>query len=329
MDNLKHTSDTELHEGVSIISVTYNSNKELPNFYASFATQGLPVEVHFVDNASVDKTVELLRSLAAADPNLHITFNDTNIGLAAANNQPIHNLAHDYVAIINPDVELHRGALAALVSYLKQHPNVVAVGPVNVDSTGKPHSSFHRSWTLVHLLVWRVFPLTITNWLYGLIRSYEEQDVLFVSGACLVVRRKDYESIGGYDPEYFLTVEDVCDLCIRLQRLRPGLVVRVIPEAKITHLRSRSTVSAPLVGLWQGARGSIYHFRKHYGLVSGLAATAILFMASLLRLLVAMPLALFSPRYRRSVSNQSTVLLRLIDSNPLWTASCGTDEAKR
>lgn len=307
--------------GISIITVTYNSTQELPEFYASLSCQDIPLEVHLIDNASTDATPQVLRKLAATDQRLHVTLNNTNVGLGAANNQPIGRLLYDYVAIVNPDVVLYPNALAVLITYLQSHSEAVAVGPINVDPTGMPHSSFHRNWTLAHLLVWRIFPLWLTHWLYDHVRHYGEQDVLFVSGSCLVVRRVDYETIGGYDPEYFLTVEDVCDLCIRLRLIRPGNVVRVTPDAKITHLRSRSTISVPFFGLWHGARGSIYHFQKHYGLAAALAATAVILMACLLRMTVSLPLAILSSRYRKSARNQAALLYQLLNNNPIWDRS--------
>lgn len=306
--------------GVSIICVTYNSANEISAFRNSLDEQGILFEVFFVDNASSDATVPILKAMAADDPRISVTFNSINVGLAVANNQPTRELTYDYVAIINPDVILHPGTLGRLIKYLETHPDVAVVGPVNVDERGEPHSSFHGAWTLFHLFIWRVLPVAITGRVYRLLRKYGEQDVRFVSGACLVARRADYVTIDGYDPNYFLTVEDACDLCIRLCNLRPELRIRVVPEAKVTHLRSRSAVTVPLIVLWEGARGSVYHFFKHHGLLSGLCATAILLLASTLRLLPALPLAPFILRFRRVAKNHAVVVWRLIARNPIRDA---------
>lgn len=302
---------------LSVITVTFNSKGEIEDFVRSFESQNLDIHLWLIDNASSDGTPDIVMRLANEYEWISVRLNDTNVGLAAANNQPLKSLTSPYTAIINPDVVLHPGALKALVAYLEANIDVIAVAPVNVAPDGTPHSSFHKGWSLAHLLVWRILPASITQRLYKAFRVYDEQDVLFASGACIVVRTEDFKSIGGYDPEYFLTVEDVCDLCIRLRQGDRRRRVVVTPTAYITHLRSRSAAVVPLVTLWNGARGSIYHFHKHGGLAAGLTAYAIVFSSSLLRVLATLPGAAFSMRRRASLQNNWQVLRQLMNDNPL------------
>ena len=303
---------------LSVITVTFNSRNEIEDFVHSFEQQPLAVQLWLVDNASTDGSADQLERLASQHSWIKVLRNTANVGLAAGNNQPIAQLASTYTAIINPDVVLHPGALSVLVDYLEKNADVVAVAPVNVTADGVPHSSFHKDWTLAHLLVWRILPGALTQRLYKAFRVYEEQDVLFASGACIVMRTADFQSVGGYDPEYFLTVEDVCDLCIRLRQGDQRKRVVVTPTARITHLRSRSASEVPFITLWNGARGSIYHFHKHGGWVAGLTAYAIVFGSSLLRVLVALPRAAFSARGKASLRNNWQVLRQLLIDNPLF-----------
>lgn len=302
---------------LSVITVTFNSRNEIEDFVRSFENQNLKIHLWLIDNASSDGTPDNLKRLAKECDWISVQLNDANVGLAAANNQPLESLTSPYTAIINPDVVLHPGALKNLVEYLEMNSDVVAVAPVNVAPDGTLHSSFHKGWSLAHLLVWRILPASITQRLYKAFRVYDEQDVLFASGSCIVVRTADFRRVGGYDPEYFLTVEDVCDLCIRLRQGDRRKRVVVTPTAYITHLRSRSAAVVPFVTLWNGARGSIYHFHKHKGLLAGLAAYAIIFSSSLLRVLVALPGAAFSIRRRATMRNNWQVLRQLVSDNPL------------
>lgn len=302
---------------LSVITVTFNSKNEIEDYVLSFESQNLDNHVWLIDNASSDGTPDMLVRLADEYKWISVKLNDTNVGLAAANNQPLEALSSPYVAIINPDVVLHPGALRALIACLENNADAVAAAPVNVAPDGTPHSSFHKRWSLAHLLVWRVLPASITQKLYKVFRNYDEQDVLFASGACIVMRTEDFRSIGGYDPEYFLTVEDVCDLCIRLRQGNRRKRVVVTPTAHITHLRSRSAAVVPFVTLWNGARGSIYHFHKHGGLAAGLAAYVIVFSSSLLRVLIALPSATYNNRRRASLRNNWKVLRQLVSDNPL------------
>lgn len=317
MNNTQTPSTTEAAT-LSIVTVTYNSSNEIEDFVRSLETQQVEWRLWLVDNASSDDTPAVLTRLAGSDARMQVVLNRSNVGLAAANNQPLTQLRSRYVAIINPDVVLHPRALGALTAYLDRHADVVGVAPVNVDADGTPHSSFHRGWGLRHLLIWRLLPARLTRWLYGRVRHYGEQDVLFASGACIVVRTRDFVDIGGYDPAYFLTVEDVCDLCIRLRQGDPYKRVVIFPEARITHLKSRSAVTMPFVTLWYGAYGSIHHFRKHHGPIAGWAAFMIVLLTTSLRTALAAIRAPFDPRYRASLGNNRRVLGRLFRDNPLF-----------
>lgn len=306
---------------LSIITVTYNSVNEIPNFVRSLDCQQVNYELWLVDNASNDDTPKLLSEIALLNPDVHVVLNAKNIGLAAANNQPLSSLCSRYAAIVNPDVVLHPGALGTLAAYLDNNPDVVAVAPINVDGQGLPHSSFHRSWGLRHLLIWRLFPAPVTQWIYSKVRHYGEQDVLFASGACIMMRTSDLVQIGGYDPEYFLTVEDVCDLCIRLRDVGSRKRVVIVPGAAITHLKSRSGATVPFITLWHGARGSIYHFKKHHGYIAGFSAFLIILLATMLRILSSSLRAPFSSRQKSRLINNMRVLVKLIYENPLFNAA--------
>lgn len=297
---------------ISIITVTYNSAGEIEDFVESVNNQALKVELWIVDNASTDTTVEIVKNLLNKYPWIKLITNKTNIGLAAANNAPLELLSGKFTTIVNPDVVLHTGALAALTLHLQNNQDVVAVAPLNLYGDGSPHTSFHHNWTLIHLLLWRILPGSLTHAIYRAIRTYKEQNVLFASGSCIMMRTEDFTAIGGYDPMYFLAVEDACDLCIRLRKGDNSKRVVLTPKATITHLVSRSSIGAPYILLWNSACGSIYHFRKHYGFLSGLAAYAIQFTSSVIRLINSALMSLFFPAYRSNYLNNLKVLKGLL-----------------
>jgi N-acetylglucosaminyl-diphospho-decaprenol L-rhamnosyltransferase len=67
-------------------------------------------------------------------------------------------------------------------------------------------------------------------------------DVDWVSGACMLVRRRAFEEIGGFDPGYFMYFEEM-DACLRLHRA--GWRVVFDPVAEVKHVVGGSTRSAP------------------------------------------------------------------------------------
>lgn len=308
---------TEIRPRVSVVIVTYRSTNELPDCIESVLKQSVPVEAFLVDNASPDGTPRMVADYAANFANVHAILNAENIGLGAGNNCPLGECRGDYVLILNPDTVLPQDSLARMVDFLDKNPDIGVLGPKNLSEDGAPHVSFHRHWDVFSILMWRILPYRFTRRLYNRFSSYKFQDVLFVSGACLLLRRSIFEEIGGYDPEYFLTVEDAADLCMRA--MRTGCRVVFLPDVEVFHLTGRSGAQAPYVAVWQGIRGTVYHFLKHKGIVQALLVSLLLMVATAARILVGSFLAIFKKRYRSVVRIYARVFWSLIVENPIGT----------
>src|SRR5271155_1689867 len=108
---------------IGIVTVTYNSSSVLPDFFASLETQTFEnFRVWAVDNASKDDSVAQLRGWN--DPRLEVLANDTNIGVAAGNNQGIAAALAagcDYILLLNNDVVFGPDLLEALLRGLAEH----------------------------------------------------------------------------------------------------------------------------------------------------------------------------------------------------------------
>jgi N-acetylglucosaminyl-diphospho-decaprenol L-rhamnosyltransferase len=300
---------------VSIIVVTYGSANEIQSCLESLSKQSVPYEIFLVDNRSPDNTAQIIAEYEKHYQNIHAILNEENIGLAAANNCALGKCHGDYVLILNPDARFRGDSLRAMVDYLDQHPDVGVVGPKNVYADGRPHTSFHHHWGLLHVLLWRVAPQRLPRTLYDNFSSFELQDVLFVSGACLLIRRSIFEQIGGYDPEYFLTVEDACDLCIRARKT--GFRAVFFPDAEVLHITGRSGAQVPYLVVWQGIRGTVYHFLKHKGLFQALLVSLLLLLSCVTRTVLSAFFGLASRRYRNFARIYGRVCWNLVIQNPI------------
>ena len=67
-------------------------------------------------------------------------------------------------------------------------------------------------------------------------------------------------------------VEDAIDLCIRVKN--SGSRIVFYPDAEVIHFTGRSGSQAHYLVVWQGVRGTAYHFLKHKGKVSALLVSA-------------------------------------------------------
>jgi GT2 family glycosyltransferase len=266
------------------------------------------VKIVVIDNRSPDTTLEIAQSYAARYPNILAIDSGENIGLAAANNLVLPHIEGEYVLILNPDTEIGPTAISALVRSLESNLSVGIVGPKNIYADGSPHTSYHRGWNFGHLMLWRVLPYSFVRGLYDRLASYKYSRVGFVSGACLLIRAQLFRQIGGYDPRFFLTVEDACDLCRRSQEV--GFATLYDPNIQITHLCGRSGSQVPYLATLEGYKGSIYYFTKFGGRFDGLVAYIIVSLGCFSKLVVSAVKVLIRGR---SIDRQNlNVYLRIL-----------------
>lgn len=253
---------------VSIIIVSYLCKDELRRCLLNLRAAGDWLEVFVVDNASTDGTQTMLQSEFSDWPALKVILNSQNVGLAKANNQPMAAARGDYVLILNPDTIPSSEALLKMVSYMDAHPDIGVVGPKQAYEDGTPHTSFHYDWNWFLRVFWTVVPYKIMRLLYNRTSTYAHRDVFFVSGACLMIRRELFVAIKGYDENYFLAIEDVADLCLRVRQ--KGYRVVFYPEAQLIHIGACSYKEPSLkpFSFYKAMQGRLY-FQKKNGSLTG------------------------------------------------------------
>jgi GT2 family glycosyltransferase len=250
-------------QDIGIVIVTYNSQEFIGACLDAAMRSG--AEVVVVDNASRDGTVaEVSRR------GVRLVANSGNRGFAAAVNQGFTVLNSAYVLLLNPDAILQGGL--HLLREACDLPGAAGAGGCLVDSEGHPQIGFMvrqlptpLALTLEVLLLNRIFPGNPVNRRYrGLRLNYAARiPVEQPAGAFLMVRRKVWQALGGFDEGFYpLWFEDV-DFCRRA--VGQGYQLYYVPGAMVQHLGGHSishlTVEKRRV-YWYGSllRYSAKHF---------------------------------------------------------------------
>ena len=250
---------------LSIVIVSYNVREHLEHCLRSLAAAppSLPHDIIVVDNASGDGSVEAVRRNW---PRVAVIASAENRGFAAANNAGIRATRGDLVLLLNNDTIVPPGAIDTLVSRLTAHPEAAVAGPRLVDGEGVAELSFGpmispfgelRQKLVMGLHNRRFGP--VTSWVERATRR--EQDVDWVSGACLLVWRADAEAVGLLDERFFLYTEDV-DFCASVRRR--GRRVRFVPSVEVRHLRGRSRRASPSAASAAYRRSHLAFYAKHH-----------------------------------------------------------------
>jgi GT2 family glycosyltransferase len=188
------------------------------------------------------------------------------VGFAAANNVGIRATTGDLVLLLNSDTVVHPGALEALVARLRACPQAGVAGPRLVDGAGRAELSFGPMMSPLAEVRQKVVRSLYDRGVGAALRWVEratttEQVVDWVSGAALLVHRRDAEAVGLLDERYFLYTEDV-DFCASI-RAR-GRHILFTPAATITHLRGRTRATAPEASNAAYRRSHIAFYEKHH-----------------------------------------------------------------
>lgn len=191
---------------------------------------GLPpgCEAIVVDDASPDATAALLREYGER---IRVVTLARNAGFAAACNAGAAVAQGKALVFLNNDTEPRRGWLEALLEYAERHPSADVVGAKLVFPTGSVQHAgvvFGQDGYPHNLYAGLPEERPEVN------RSRRLQAV---TGACMLVRRRSFEALGGFDRGYLNSLEDV-DLCLRAGAR--GGEVHYCHEAVVVHLESAS-----------------------------------------------------------------------------------------
>jgi GT2 family glycosyltransferase len=182
-------------------------------------------EVVVVDHGR-DGSGALARSCGAV-----VASNPANPGFGAGQNHGVAMTTAPYVLLLNPDADPDPAGIAAGVRAIEADPEVAIVqGVIASRTTGQPERSQGRELGPLHLFG-RAFAarrLLAHRWVRACARRVgafadhvdrmpaAPEYVESLAATCVLVRRRAFDDVGGFDESYFLYGEDL-DLCRRLR----------------------------------------------------------------------------------------------------------------
>lgn len=275
---------------LAIIIVNWNVSELLAgclhSVVADLATSPLSAEIWVVDNASSDGSVEMIRR---EFPQVNLIASDQNLGFAKGNNTALRAIGFDAsdslppghaadecqvddlpeaVLLLNPDTEVHPGALQILFDFFNRTPSAGVAGAQLVYGDGSfQHSAFGIPglWQLAIELL----PLPgrlVESRLNGRYprKLYERGQPFRIGhplGAAMCVRQEAIHQVGLLDERFRMYVEEV-DWGKRI--VAAGWEAYCVPRALITHFGGQSSGQIKrdsFINLWTSRR---QFYIKHY-----------------------------------------------------------------
>lgn len=217
----------------AIVILNWNGSKMmqqyLPNVIECSKDEA---QVIIADNASTDDSLQML---SRDFPQLRTIVLDDNYGFAEGYNRALKQVDAEYYVLLNSDVEVTPHWLKPLLKYMDTHPECAVCQP-------KLRSIFHReefeyagaSGGKLDILGYpfcrgRIFDIVEKD--HG---QYDTPDLLaWATGACMVIRKKDYWEAGALDKRFFAHNEEI-DLCWRLRIM--GRDIMLVPQSVVYHV---------------------------------------------------------------------------------------------
>lgn len=236
----------------TLITVTYNNEKQLREHWVEVNLSNVCWIV--VDNGSTDQTLDLAKALSAT-----VISTGSNLGFSRANNIGLKMADSEFIAFVNPDVTVESEHLAALEEVINKLQGFVSPQLLNKDGTTQPNGRglpflvdkfanrgiFFPGSRLDHYLFEPQSEVVLVDWLMG----------------AVVCGKKDYfESVGGWNEEYFLYYEDHE---FGIKAWKNGYPVALVPKIQWVHGWERETKFPKFKPWLREIRSAVVFYRKY------------------------------------------------------------------
>ncbi|WP_379923398.1 glycosyltransferase family 2 protein [Erythrobacter sp. R86502] len=288
---------------VSILIVAYNSAQVITACIDSIAMACTrhAYEVLMIDNG--DGTTAAL--VGQAYPQVRIIPGRGNIGFAAGNNCLAAEARAPMLLLANPDLEMHAGAVDALLDGAARHSAAAAWGGVTLNRAGRPDLGNSVHVPSLREMASRLVGRSLARVDASSTFAHDEQ-VDALSGGFVMFSRQAWDAAGGMDERYFLYCEEV-DLFYRLARM--GHVFWRIGDARAFHDIGHGAPASRTRQLYLIA-GIMEFTRIHWNGYRRFTAFALIWLASLIRYVLGKMAGVLTPKGKELARKHELIALK-------------------
>lgn len=218
---------------VAIVILNWNGSKMMRQYLPTIMKYSRSdADVWVADNASSDDSMQMLERDFPQVKRLQL---DQNYGFAEGYNRALRQIEADYYVLLNSDVEVTHGWLTPLIEYMDTHADVAACQPKLLSVFNKDRFEYAgASGGFIDRYGYPFCRGRIFDDVEDDNGQYDyPTDVLWATGACLMIRSKDYWKVNGLDGRFFAHNEEI-DLCWRLRQ--QGRRIVCLPESFVYHV---------------------------------------------------------------------------------------------
>lgn len=308
---------------IDIVIVNWNAGPQLADCVVSINKfdHGLVSKIVVVDNGSVDGSDDAVENL----PNVDLLRAGENLGFGRACNLGATRATNEYILFLNPDAALYEGTLPKVLAFMEapENAHVGICGVQLIEEDGRVARSCARFPTAVRFVsraigldrMFRKLGYHMADWDH---RSRGQVD--HVIGAFFFMRKSLFLDMGGFDPRFFVYLEDL-DFSYRCANA--GWPSFYLADVQAFHYGGGTSEQVKAHRLFYSLRSRIQYAFKHFSVLGALTVLlATLCIEPMSRTLLAVA--------RRSFSSIKEIWLAyfwLLKWLTSWTFRGGSNDA--
>ncbi len=244
---------------IAIVILNWNGEELLECFLPSVTQYSEDAEIYVADNASTDGSVGFIK---ANYPSVKIIQNSTNGGFTKGYNDALKHVDADVFCLLNSDVEVTENWLNPIREAFQNLPEASIIQPKILDLKRRDH--FEYAGAAGGFIDKLGYPFCRGRIFQALEKDegqYNDiREIFWATGACMFIKKALFDSLGGFDEDYFAHQEEV-DLCWRAKN--NGHKVYYVGASTVYHLGGSTLSNMNPKKTYLNFRNSLFSITKN------------------------------------------------------------------
>ncbi len=221
--------------------LNYNGEKFLKSYMPSIVQNSPEASIYLIDNGSNDNSINYIKKNF---PLIKLVLHKKNLGFCDGYNKAVSKIDAELICFMNNDVTVKNKWLPPIIDHFKKNPKTVIAQPHILDLKSPEYFEYAgAAGGFIDRLGYPYCRGRVFNSIEKDFGQFDKtQKIFWASGACFFIRKETFNSLNGFDSDFFAHQEEI-DLCWRA--FNRGLDIVSIGKSKVFHLGEGTLQSSP------------------------------------------------------------------------------------
>ena len=238
---------------IAVVILNWNGKELLKKFLSKVvSTSRHLADIVVADNNSDDDSVDFLRS---EFPDVRVIQNPENGGFSYGYNLALSQIEAEYYILLNSDVEVSDKWIEPIIEMMDKDETIAACQPKILDYNNRDR--FEYAGAAGGFIDHFGYPFCRGRFFQSIekdVGQYNDvREIFWASGACMFIRAKCFDEVGGFDTDFFAHMEEI-DICWRMKHL--GYSIMYNGHSTVYHIGGASLDKS-------SARKTYYNMRNN------------------------------------------------------------------